>query len=78
MPGPATAPQGDPGRAFLGVEASACGKRWTARLEDDRSALTLAQRLELPEILGRILAARGILPETAERFLAPRLRDHLP
>ena len=65
-------------RAFLGVEESVCGKRWRARLDDDRSALALAQRLGLPEIVGRILAARGVGLEEAGRFLEPRLRDHLP
>ena len=65
-------------RAFLGVEESLCGKRWRARLEEDRLALALAQRLDLPEIIGRVLAARGVDPEEAGRFLEPRLRDHLP
>ncbi len=65
-------------RAFLGVEESLSGKRWRARLEEDRLALALAQRLDLPEIIGRILVARGVGPEEAGRFLEPRLRDHLP
>ena len=65
-------------RAFLGVEDSVCGKRWRARLDDDRRGLALAQRLGLPEIVGRILAARGVGLEEAGRFLEPRLRDHLP
>ncbi|RVT96421.1 single-stranded-DNA-specific exonuclease RecJ [Rhodovarius crocodyli] len=38
----------------------------------------LAQRLELPEMLGRLLAARGITAETAADFLDPRLRVFLP
>ena len=53
-------------RAFLGVESSVCGKRWRVRLDDDRLALALAQRLGLPEIVGRVLAARGVGPEEAE------------
>ncbi len=65
-------------RAFLGVEESLSGKRWRARLEEDRLALALAQRLDLPEIIGRVLAARGVDLEEAGRFLEPRLRDHLP
>ena len=71
-------PEDPPARAFLGVEESVCGKRWRARLDDDRLALALAQRLDLPEIVGRVLAARGIGLEEAGRFLEPRLRDHLP
>ncbi len=65
-------------RAFLGVEESICGKRWRARLDDDRLALALEKCLDLPEIIGRILAARGVGLEEAGRFLEPRLRDHLP
>jgi len=63
---------------FLGVGASAEGKRWLLRPSDDRQALTLAQRLDLPEAVGRILAARGIDPEGAPAFLAPTLRELLP
>ena len=68
----------EPARAFLDVEDSFCGKRWSARLADDRAALALSQRLDLPDIVGRVLAARGIDAEAAGRFLEPRLRDHLP
>jgi len=64
--------------AFLGVERSLCGRRWRQRGGDDRAGLTLAQRLGVPEILGRVLAARGIEAEGAERFLNPTLRDQLP
>ncbi|MBX6368859.1 MAG: single-stranded-DNA-specific exonuclease RecJ [Rhodospirillales bacterium] len=64
--------------AFLGVERSLCGKRWRQRPADARAALALSQRHGLPEIVGRVLAARGVPPEEAERFLAPRLRDQLP
>jgi len=38
----------------------------------------LAQRLDLPEILGRTLAARGINAEDAELFLNPALKFQLP
>ncbi len=64
--------------AFLGVERSLLGKRWRQRAADDRAGLALAQQLELPEIIGRLLAARGVEAETAARFLAPTLRDFLP
>jgi single-stranded-DNA-specific exonuclease len=45
---------------------------------EDRIALGIAQRLGLPEIVGRLLAARGIDLETAADFLAPTLRALLP
>jgi single-stranded-DNA-specific exonuclease len=63
---------------LLGVERSVTGRRWRPRLSDDRRALALAQRLDVPEIVGRVLAARGVRPEEAESFLSPRLRSFLP
>ncbi len=63
---------------FLGVERSIGGKRWEARLGDPRRGLALAQRLDLPEIVGRVIAARGIALEQAAAFLTPSLRESLP
>ena len=63
---------------FLGVERSIGGKRWEARLGDPRRGLALAQRLDLPEIVGRAIAARGIALEQAAAFLTPSLRETLP
>ena len=63
---------------FLGVERSVTGKFWRQRASDERMGLAMAQRLQLPEIMGRLLAARHQTLETAESFLAPRLRDLLP
>jgi single-stranded-DNA-specific exonuclease len=65
-------------QVFLGVERSVTGKRWEERLADARLAMAMSQRLGAPEIIGRILAARGVELEKAESFLAPRLRDLLP
>jgi single-stranded-DNA-specific exonuclease len=65
-------------RAFLNVERSACGRRWKARLEDQRTAEAISQRHELPEILGRVLAARGVGVEEAEAFLNPTIRTLMP
>ncbi|HSR71301.1 MAG TPA: DHH family phosphoesterase, partial [Kiloniellales bacterium] len=67
-----------PRACFLGVERSAAGKRWEDRLRDPRLALALSQRLGLPEIVGRVLAARGVGPEDADDFLEPSLRAWLP
>ncbi len=66
---------GDP---LFGVERSVSGRRWRLRLEDERAALALTQRLDLPEIVGRILAARGVGPDEAEAFLNPTLKRFLP
>ncbi|CCG41680.1 single-stranded-DNA-specific exonuclease RecJ [Magnetospirillum molischianum] len=64
--------------AFLGVERSLTGRRWQARPGDDRVAQALSQRLGLPELIGRVLAARGIGLDEAPVFLSPTLRDLLP
>lgn len=66
--------------SFLGVDRSLGGRRWRSRLaaEDERAAMTIAQRLALPEMLGRVLAARGVDADEAEAYLSPTLRDLLP
>jgi len=63
---------------LLGVEKSLSGRRWEARLSDERASFALAQRLSLPEIVGRILAARGVGEDDADVFLNPTLRSLLP
>jgi len=64
--------------AVLGIERSLSGRRWRSRVQDDRLALALAQRLAVPEVVGRVLAARGVALDRAERFLNPSLREDLP
>ena len=64
--------------AFLGVERSATGRRWRLRAGNSGEARAIAERLSLPEIVGRLLAQRGIDLDHAPGFLAPRLRDQLP
>jgi single-stranded-DNA-specific exonuclease len=63
---------------FLGVERSVCGRRWHERAADPGLAAAVAERHGLPEIVGRLLAQRGIGVAEAPGFLAPRLRDLLP
>ncbi len=62
----------------LGVARSLTGRRWVWREAEERIGLGIAQSLGLPEILGRLLAARGIGPEAAADFLDPTLRALLP
>lgn len=66
------------GDAFLGIEKSLMGRRWSLRKSDERTALMLSQRLGVPEVIGRVLDARGIGMEEAESFLNPTLKDLLP
>jgi single-stranded-DNA-specific exonuclease len=63
---------------FLGVDRSVCGRRWRVRPCDGNIALLIAERLGLPEIVGRLLATRGVGLAEAPSFLAPRLREQLP
>ena len=63
---------------FLGVERSLTGRKWQARAFDDRTALALAQRFDLPEVVGRILASRDVGMDDAAAFLGPTLRAALP
>jgi single-stranded-DNA-specific exonuclease len=64
--------------AFLGVEQSISGRFWQDRGGNERDALALAQRFGLPEIVGRVLAARGLTVEEADDFLNPSLKSILP
>jgi single-stranded-DNA-specific exonuclease len=63
---------------ILGVERSAGGRRWHLRDGDPHLGEAIAERLGLPEIVGRLLAQRGVDLDHAPGFLAPRLRDQLP
>lgn len=63
---------------FLEVESSARGLRWQARLEDRRLAEAISQRFELPDLVARVLAARGVGLDEVEQFLNPTLRGLMP
>ena len=62
----------------LGVTCSLTGRRWTWRVGDERVGLHIAQRNGLPQIVGQLLACRGIPVEAVEDFLKPTLRALLP
>jgi single-stranded-DNA-specific exonuclease len=68
----------DSNSAFLNVSRSAKGQRWQARLEDQRFAQTISEKHDLPEILGRVMAARGVAVEDVENYLNPTLRGLMP
>ncbi|RIA47443.1 single-stranded-DNA-specific exonuclease RecJ [Dichotomicrobium thermohalophilum] len=70
----------EPESAFLSITKSVRGLRWIDRLTPDKSALATAisQRHDLPELLGRVLAARGAVLEDIDTWLNPTLRDLLP
>jgi single-stranded-DNA-specific exonuclease len=62
----------------LGVTSSLSGRRWLWRTGEERVAAGIAQKLDLPEIVSRLLSARGIGIDTAATFLEPTLRVLLP
>ena len=54
---------------FLGVSNSLSGKAWRQRPGDDQLALEHSRRLKQPDLVGRLLASRGVKPDEAELFL---------
>ena len=66
--------------AFLGVTRSIKGQVWRERLtaSEARLAAAICQQHELPELLGRILAARGATLDNVPDLMAPTLRALLP
>jgi single-stranded-DNA-specific exonuclease len=67
-------------QAFLGVTASARGYTWRERLAPGAAnlALAISQQHGLPELLGRVLAARGIAIEDVPTVLEPTIRALMP
>src|SRR5687767_11002824 len=63
-------------RYFLGVEQSATGRAWCDRLDERGAAraLAIAQRHDLPDLLARVLAGRGVEIEDAAGYLDPTVR----
>ena len=68
------------GGAFLGVSRSARGNRWQEMLEPARAkdAIAISQQRGLPELLGRVLAARGVGLDEVPVFLDPTIRALMP
>ncbi|MCX7646036.1 MAG: single-stranded-DNA-specific exonuclease RecJ [Rhodobacteraceae bacterium] len=67
-----------PPPAFLHVESSLTGRRWTGPgPEESRRTEALVQAGH-PPALASVLARRGVPPEAAAAFLQPLLRDLLP
>lgn len=66
--------------AFLGVTQSARGYRWQEMLEAARvnDAIAISQQHGLPELLGRVLAARGVGLADVGVFLDPSIRALMP
>src|SRR5215468_5765457 len=66
--------------AFLGVQHSLTGKLWRDRLDarGAAKALAIVQRHQLPELLARVLAGRGVELDAVTDFLDPTIRKLMP
>ena len=69
---------GSPAPGGVLVERSATGKTWVLAIERPDIARAISQQHGLPEVVGRVLAARGLEVAEVPGFLEPRLRDWLP
>ena len=54
------------------------GRCWVMRSYDERLAAQISQQHDLPEVVGRLLAARGVDADSVDGFLNPSLRRNLP
>lgn len=70
----------DQPKAFLGVTDSVRGFEWKERLSghDHAIATAISQRHGLPDLLGRVLAGRGVGIEDVDVFLDPSLKALMP
>jgi single-stranded-DNA-specific exonuclease len=70
----------DAAGAFLGVKMSARGFAWRERLDAAaaKTAIAIGQRYGLPELLGRVLASRGIGLDEVPVALDPTLKALMP
>jgi single-stranded-DNA-specific exonuclease len=58
---------------------SVTGRTWIyPNAEVERAGLAISQRHSLPEVVGRVLAGRGVELEEAAGYLSPSLRDLMP
>jgi single-stranded-DNA-specific exonuclease len=67
-------------RSFLGVTKSARGFAWRERLPEHlkQIATAISQRHGLPDLVGRVLAARGVGLDAVPTFLDPTLKALMP
>ena len=74
----AAAVEAEESGALLGVETSACGRRWVRPAVDLRAAHGLASGLGVPLLVAELLISRGQTIDSAAQFLDPKLRDSMP
>lgn len=64
----------------LGVQKSALDQAWIHRLDREAAnlALAISQKHDIPEMIGRVLAGRGVELDGAKAFLDPNLKSLMP
>ena len=67
-------------RQVLGVRRSVGDRAWVDRLDLAGAGLArrIAQETGLPDIVSRLLAARGVDPQVADEYLNPQIRALMP
>ncbi|MEM7068884.1 MAG: single-stranded-DNA-specific exonuclease RecJ [Pseudomonadota bacterium] len=70
----------DQPKYFLNVSSSATGQSWAERLDINgrNAASMIVQNHDIPELIARVLAGRGVNSDAAEQFLSPTIRDLMP
>ncbi|MBL4603520.1 MAG: single-stranded-DNA-specific exonuclease RecJ [Emcibacteraceae bacterium] len=63
---------------ILAVENSVTGRSWVARPAEHRIVQAISQNHDLPEIIARVIAGRGISIDEAAIYLKPTLKETLP
>ena len=63
---------------ILAVDNSVTGRSWVARPAEHRIVQAISQNHNLPEIVARVVAGRGIGIDDAAVFLNPTLKETLP
>jgi len=64
--------------AYLDVENSLLGNFWKLTNADERLAELIAQKYDVPYIVARVIASRGITIDMVENFIDPKLQNLLP
>lgn len=65
-------------KALFDVHRSLSGKTWHLNTADDRLVADIARQAGISDTLARLLAVRGVGPDSAAAFLTPKLRDSFP
>lgn len=59
-------------------QRSVLGRRWRLRPADEKTTALLSRDHDLPDVVARVLAGRGMKADEAAAYLKPTLRDQLP